>query len=379
MSTAFFPPKGCKVNSSTEHAESRRNQNKAVARVLIFEDNDILRSTLQHLLEKLEYEVFTFSDPRLCPVYDSVNQNCPLDHACADIIISDVNMPTQTGLELMKDRKQRGCKTKYRALMSGDWTDSNLKYAQELGCHVFHKPFNLNEMTQWLDDCSKRIEPERKLSKLPYREDLISENTSLIKEWHPTKNGNLNPRVVTTDHDTKVWWLCENGHEWEATVKDRVDGVGCFICNTELVKEKVQKSEGTSYLRKPIRDESATSEKIYPTVELESNRIISTIEHRGNKRYAYKATAILENPVSGNSIYGQMQNISKSGMYLETNTTLNKGENITIKFTKPLSFTRKRIFPSTVRWCKRIEDDEGYTDNYGLGVEFTSSPPQNRK
>jgi YesN/AraC family two-component response regulator len=90
-----------------------------------------------------------------------------LDHACADIIISDVNMPAQTGLELMKDRKQRGCKTKYRALMSGDWTDSNLKYAKELGCRVFHKPFNLNEMTQWLDDCNERIEPERRLSNLP--------------------------------------------------------------------------------------------------------------------------------------------------------------------------------------------------------------------
>ena len=76
-------------------------------------------------------------------------------------------MPTQTGLELMKDRKQRGCKTKYRALMSGDWTDSNLKYAKELGCRVFHKPFNLNEMLQWLDKCHERIEPERELSKLP--------------------------------------------------------------------------------------------------------------------------------------------------------------------------------------------------------------------
>jgi CheY-like chemotaxis protein len=155
------------MDTSTEHRKSRRFQHKAAVRVLIFEDNDILRPTLKHILEKLGYEVFTFSDPGLCPVSNSANHNCPLDHACADIIISDVNMPAQTGLELMKDRKQRGCKTKYRALMSGDWTDSNLKYAKELGCRVFHKPFNLNEMTQWLDDCNERIEPERRLSNLP--------------------------------------------------------------------------------------------------------------------------------------------------------------------------------------------------------------------
>ncbi len=135
-------------------------------RVLIFEDNDILRSTLEHILEELGYEVFTFPDPGMCPVYDSANHNCPLDHACADVMISDVNMPTQTGLELIKDRKQKGCKIKYRALMSGDWTDFNLKFAQELGCHVFHKPFNVKKMLQWLADCSKQIAPDRKLSNL---------------------------------------------------------------------------------------------------------------------------------------------------------------------------------------------------------------------
>jgi len=116
-------------------------------RVLIFGDNDILRSVLKKFLVELGYEVFTYSNPGLCPVFESTDHNCPLDHACADIIISDVN-PTQTGLDLMKDRRQRGCKTKHRALMSGDWTDSNLKYAQEIGCRVFHKPFDFNYKAQ---------------------------------------------------------------------------------------------------------------------------------------------------------------------------------------------------------------------------------------
>ena len=50
--------------------------------------------------------------------------------------------------------------------MSGDWTDSYLKYAQELGCHVFHKPFDFEVILKWLDDCSKQITPDRKLSNL---------------------------------------------------------------------------------------------------------------------------------------------------------------------------------------------------------------------
>ena len=137
-----------------------------VARVLIFEENEMLRSTLEAILEEFGYEVFTFSNHRLCPVYDSINYKCTLDHACADIIISDVDMPTKTGLELMKDRKKKGCKIKYRGLISGEWTDSSLKYAQELRCGVFYKPFDFEELLQWLDDCSKQITPYRKLSNL---------------------------------------------------------------------------------------------------------------------------------------------------------------------------------------------------------------------
>jgi DNA-binding response OmpR family regulator len=135
-------------------------------RVLLFEDNDMLRSTLELILDERGYEVFAFANPGLCQVFDSVDHNCPADNACADIILSDVNMPSKTGLELIKERRQRGCKVKYRALMSGDWTDADLKYAHELGCQIFHKPFSIKELLKWFDDCVEKIKFERKLSDL---------------------------------------------------------------------------------------------------------------------------------------------------------------------------------------------------------------------
>ena len=135
-------------------------------RVLIFEDNDILRSALEYILDEQGYEVFTFANPRLCQIFDSADHNCPVDLACTDIIISDVNMPSKTGLEFIQERRQKGCKVKYKALMSGDWTDSDLKYAQELGCRIFHKPFDIREMLKWLSDCVEKINSERKLSDL---------------------------------------------------------------------------------------------------------------------------------------------------------------------------------------------------------------------
>ena len=135
-------------------------------RILIFEDNDILRSTLKYILTERGYEVFSFSDPRMCRVYNSFYHKCSEDYACADIVISDVKMSTKTGLELIKERQQKGCKAKYRALMSGDWSDSDLIEAQELGCTIFRKPFDIKELFQWLEGCIKKINPERKLSDL---------------------------------------------------------------------------------------------------------------------------------------------------------------------------------------------------------------------
>jgi len=164
----------------------------------------------------------------------------------------------------------------------------------------------------------------------------------LIKEWHPTKNGNLNPRNVTSEHAENVWWICENSHEWEASVKDRVMGEGCPICLPKLLKEKFQKYGQSKYFKKAISDEGTIYEKTYPTIRLESNQTYSTIEHRKNARYKSKATAILENPISRNSIYGLMQNVSAGGMYLETNASLKQGENITIRFNKPLFFHQKK-------------------------------------
>ena len=39
----------------------------------------------------------------------------------------------------------------------------------------------------------------------------------LAKEWHPTKNGSLSPKDVTPESQMEVWWLCENGHWWQAS------------------------------------------------------------------------------------------------------------------------------------------------------------------
>ena len=142
-------------------------------RVLIFEDNDFLRSTLKDIIVSNGYEVYDFSNPGMCPQYLSSNQNCLWDDSCSDIIISDVNMPVETGLEFIKNRLSMGCKVKFRALMSADWAESDLQYAQKIGCKVFQKPFDLEELLQWLENCKKQIDQNRVLSDWKANEDII--------------------------------------------------------------------------------------------------------------------------------------------------------------------------------------------------------------
>ncbi len=60
--------------------------------------------------------------------------------------------------------------------------------------------------------------------------DLATVNPDLAKEWHPTKNGDLTPRDVTAGSHKKIWWKCKKGHEWQATVGARNDGLGCPFC-----------------------------------------------------------------------------------------------------------------------------------------------------
>jgi hypothetical protein len=52
----------------------------------------------------------------------------------------------------------------------------------------------------------------------------------IASEWHPTKNETLTSGEVTSGSGRKVWWQCENGHEWIALVSSRTRGTGCPFC-----------------------------------------------------------------------------------------------------------------------------------------------------
>lgn len=60
--------------------------------------------------------------------------------------------------------------------------------------------------------------------------DLCTVNPELAKEWNYKKNIGLTPQDVTSGSNKKVWWICKEGHEWQASVKLRNGGSKCPYC-----------------------------------------------------------------------------------------------------------------------------------------------------
>lgn len=60
--------------------------------------------------------------------------------------------------------------------------------------------------------------------------DLRTTHPEISLQWHAEKNGELMPEMVLAGSQRKVWWCCNHGHEWKATILSRSKGSGCPIC-----------------------------------------------------------------------------------------------------------------------------------------------------
>ena len=65
--------------------------------------------------------------------------------------------------------------------------------------------------------------------------DLETTNPYLAKQWHPTKNGKQTPKDFTKGSKKRAWWICKEGHEWEAPIYSRNAGFGCPYCASQKV------------------------------------------------------------------------------------------------------------------------------------------------
>jgi len=177
---------------------------------------------------------------------------------------------------------------------------------------------------------------------------------TLVKEWYPTANGDLTPRSVKIGYPNKVWWLCIEGHEWQATIKCRLRNNDCPICEKEAAKKKADLSISLPSIWKNFRK---------------------------NRRFKTQATAVIELPDSGYWVYAEMTDFSKNGLCFETEAAIQPGTVIRIKLDKSLVSSRfdksfkslfndgYKTYNSAVKWCKQLDNDQSVS-SFGIGVEL---------
>jgi len=143
-------------------------------RVTIFDDESMLLELLEFYFDKWGYEVLSYQTPIVCSA-----GSCKSLASCADIVISDFNMPQMTGIELFQLQAQRGCRVerKMKAIMSDHADGALLKQCKDLGYKFFEKPFYSSELYIWVSECEKHFDLSKPLvgKKPNKRHDFIQD------------------------------------------------------------------------------------------------------------------------------------------------------------------------------------------------------------
>ena len=113
--------------------------------------------------------------------------------------------------------------------------DSSIDYVVQRNQEDLSKTFKhlLSEITETIVDVDLRrdnIAIENLREYTEKENSLLFSNPEIAKEWDFEKNGNLKPEHFAANSHKKVWWKCDEGHEWQATIKERNNGNGCPYC-----------------------------------------------------------------------------------------------------------------------------------------------------
>jgi DNA-binding response OmpR family regulator len=132
-------------------------------RILIFDDDAQILNMLEKYFALKGYEVFAFNEPTSCSIYGESIDSCTNLYACADIMITDFDMPKMTGVKMIEQQIARGCRLtpKNKAVISGFLDDEYIRKVGEMGCAFFKKPFLLTDLDPWIKECEGRMDLSR--------------------------------------------------------------------------------------------------------------------------------------------------------------------------------------------------------------------------
>lgn len=139
-------------------------------RIIVLDMDDSIRELLTTILQQKGHEVIALSEPTVCPLYSELDCCCSQESPCGDLMIISNRMAKMSGMKLIKKQLEGGCKgaVQNKLVLSSTIRKSREhSFAKELGCKVLLKPFKISEISAWVDECEKKINPDRKLADIP--------------------------------------------------------------------------------------------------------------------------------------------------------------------------------------------------------------------
>jgi len=126
---------------------------------VIIDDNVGFTMALQLRLERMGHEVEVYEKASDFPLDTDGTCPCRSGESCGDFLIIDQQMPDMTGLQFVRELSQCGCLGIFRntVLISGWLVEEEEQEARELGCEVFHKPFEFQEIYEWIEEREKAM------------------------------------------------------------------------------------------------------------------------------------------------------------------------------------------------------------------------------
>ncbi len=202
--------------------------------------------------------------------------------------------------------------------------------------------------------------------------DLQTINHDLATEWNYEKNKDLKPSMVTANSGKKVWWKCKKGHEWQATIYGRNNGIGCPYCSGRYAI----KGENDLQTVNPVLASEWNYEKnngLTPTDVLPNSE--KKVWWKCEKRHEWQAVISNRNNGNGCPICSNQQ-IQKGYNDLLTNNPLlasewNYEKNGDLKPSKVTANSRKKVW-----WkCEKGHEWQAfiYSRNTGAGCPICSS------
>ena len=114
-----------------------------MAKILVIDDDEIIRSLLREFLERDGHEVMEAENGRIGITLFHENG--------ADLVITDLIMPEKEGIETIRELRRDFSDVKIIAISGGGTIgpETYLQMAKSMGAdRVFDKPFNMQKMSE---------------------------------------------------------------------------------------------------------------------------------------------------------------------------------------------------------------------------------------